>query len=112
MCIYASLLISVYVCVHVYVCVCVPLLSFYVSMYVYIHMYMCVSVCVCVAHLCICVCLHVWLEQDESGAKWQTSPSSREWIVFLTQNLGGYVKYQNKHRNKIEENTKLIRICM
>ena len=85
-------------------CMCI-----YICMSVCERVCVCVCVCVCArTHLCICVCLHVWLEQDESGAKWQTSPSSREWIVFLTQNLGGYVKYQNKHRNKIEENTKLI----
>ena len=81
-------------------------------MYVYIHMYMCVSVCVCVLRICVsvCACMCGWnkMNQEPSGKQVHLP----EWTVFLTQNLGGYVKYQNKHRNKIEENTKLIRICM
>ena len=112
--------ICVYLCTCLCLCVCMSFLSVYVSTYMYIHMYVsvCERVCVCVyVCVCMCVCVSVcacmcdWNEMNqEPHGKPVHLP--REWIVFLTQNLGKNVKYQNKHRNKTEENTKFILICI
>ena len=82
------------------------------STYMYIHMYVSVRkrVCVCVC-VSVCACMCDWnkMNQEPHG---KPVHLPREWIIFLTQNLGENVKYQNKHRNKIEENTKFMLICI
>lgn len=47
------------------------------------------------------------MSQEPQGKQ---APLPRQWVVFLTQNLGGNLKYQSKHGNATEDNTKFTLI--
>ena len=115
LCVYVCVSTSLYLCVPMYVDIC-----FCVNICVYlctclclcVCMSLCVSMCVCVCvcvSVCACMCDWNKMNQEPHG---KPVHLPREWIIFLTQNLGKNVKYQNKHRNKIEENTKFMLICI